>query len=292
MNIYVIDTGVNNVPDLAGRIRYARNFYPNSSGVVDPNQTGDCYNHGTPVATLAAGTTYGIATSATLVNLRVFGCINDQGDLSTIADAVDWMYYDHIQQHPDEMAVANISMEGHATSQLLDQAIIRAVQAGITIVVCAGNTPINTATIDACAASPAHLGNANTYPAGNGASVITVGATGGDTGCTACSQNHPDTVAPYSAQGQCVDLFAPGALVNTQGADGYYMVFNGTSAAAPHVAGVAALHMERYALTNSPGAIEGFIKDNATAGVISGLWSTSPNLLLYNGILRRRACCG
>lgn len=51
------------------------------------------------------------------------------------------------------------------------------------------------------------------------------------------------------------------------------------------------MHMERYGLTNSPGSIEGIIKDAGTVGVITGFLYGAPNLLLYNSVPRRRACC-
>lgn len=70
VSIYVVDSGVNNVPDIAGRLRYARGFVTDVNGNLDPS-TADCINHGTPVATLAAGTVYGVAPGATIVGVRV-----------------------------------------------------------------------------------------------------------------------------------------------------------------------------------------------------------------------------
>jgi hypothetical protein len=43
---------------------------------------------------------------------------------------------------------------------------------------------------------------------------------------------------------------------------------------------------------NSPATIEGLIRDNASVGYLSNLETGSPNLLLFNGFLRRRPCCG
>ena len=72
--IYILDSGVNAVADLSNRIRAARNWAPGPNGSIDANYTADCFGHGTYVATLAAGVTYGIAKNATIVNLRVLDC--------------------------------------------------------------------------------------------------------------------------------------------------------------------------------------------------------------------------
>jgi subtilisin family serine protease len=185
------------------------------------------------------------------------------------------MVSDHQTNHPFEAAVANLSFGGDGIDPLLDDAVMRAVQAGITVVTSAGNHMR-----DACQVSPAHLGDPTTYPTPNNASVITVGAT-----------QHNDLMAPYSNYGVCVDVLAPGTDVYAQSPEGYWFVRAGTSFAAPHVAGVAALHMQKYGLYNSPASIEGIIKDAATQHAITGLSPGTPNLMLNSSVPRRRPCC-
>jgi subtilisin family serine protease len=275
--IYVIDSGVNPVADLAGRIRQSRNFVPDQFGNVNPNNTADCANHGTLVASLAAGATHGPARQATVVNLRVLDCANEFNMASTVSAAVNWMVSDHINLHPTEPAVANMSLSTfQGTSSVIDNAVMNAIAAGITVVVSASN-----GATDACTVSPAHLGNSNQYPTATGASTITVGGS-----------EVNDAMLSYSNYGPCVDIFAPGLDVMAMNKNGDIVPFEGTSAAAPHVAGVAAIHMQRYATANNPGMIQGVIKDNGTVGVLTGLPSTStPNLLLSNSVAKRRACC-
>src|SRR5947207_2500316 len=63
--IYIVDSGVNPVSDLAGRIRERVNFVPDAAGNVNRNtNVDDCNGHGTGVATLAAGYEWGVAKQA------------------------------------------------------------------------------------------------------------------------------------------------------------------------------------------------------------------------------------
>lgn len=135
-----------------------------------------------------------------------------------------------------------------------------------------------------CNSSPARLGNPTYYPGINlgGFSTITVGATDRD-----------DVVTNYSNIGPCVDIFAPGDYFYAMTANGTVdNILKGTSFSAPLVTGVAAIHMQRYAMANSPSTIEGMIKDNSTPNVLTGVPANTPNLILWNGIdSKRHACC-
>jgi subtilisin family serine protease len=91
--------------------------------------------------------------------------------------------------------------------------------------------------------------------------------------------------------GQCVSILAPGLNILVYDQSANLTFFGYTSAAAPFVSGVAALHLERFPLA-SPSVIGAYIKSNGTANKITGLPDGTPNLLLYNSIYdRRHACC-
>jgi subtilisin family serine protease len=140
-------------------------------------------------------------------------------------------------------------------SASLDAAVAKAVATGIPVVVAAGNDNAN-----ACNYSPARE-----------ASAITVGAT-----------TNTDARASYSNFGSCLDLFAPGSAITSawHESTGAVKTLNGTSMAAPHVAGLVALILGSSA-DATPADIPDLIRAVATAGVVTSAGTGSPNLLLY-----------
>ncbi len=243
VHVYIIDTGIRTTHvDFGGR---AVGAY---TAIADGNGTNDCNGHGTHVAGIVGGTTYGVAKGATLYAVRVLDC-NGYGAYSGIIAAMDW-----ISQNRVLPAVANMSLAGPASTALND-ALQNSINAGVTYAVAAGNE-----SDDACKDSPASAPQA-----------LTVGAT-----------TFLDTKASYSNFGSCLDLFAPGTNITSD----YYTsdvasgTGSGTSLAAPHVAGAAALYLEAHPAA-SPADVAQAVKSNATGGVLSGLGTDSPNLLLY-----------
>jgi subtilisin family serine protease len=240
---YVIDTGIRAThAEFEGRV---------GSGftvIQDGNGTNDCNGHGTHVAGTLGGSTYGVAKDVTLIPVRVLGC-DGSGTISSVIAGVEWVS----AHHATGPAVANMSLGGGA-SAALDAAVAASIADGITYTVAAGNEDA-----DACSASPARL------PA-----ALTIGAS------TAL-----DARASYSNYGACVDLFAPGSTITsaTHSSDIATAVMSGTSMAAPHAAGVAATYLQ-----GNPGALPAAVGEvlltNATAGLLTGVGSGSPNKLL------------
>ncbi|TXI51075.1 MAG: S8 family peptidase [Lysobacter sp.] len=244
VHAYIVDTGIHPThSEFVGRL--GNGF----TAINDGRGTGDCNGHGTHVAGTVAGTTWGVAKSATVHPVRVFGCGNS-GSWSDIIAGIDWVRANHVKP-----AVANMSLGGPATTSV-DDATNNLINAGVTVVVAAGNN-----SADACGYSPARVPNA-----------ITVGATQSD-----------DARSWFSNFGGCLDIFAPGTGITSAWWTGNSATgtIDGTSMASPHVAGTAALYLA-YSPAASPAAVRNALVANATAGVVSNAGTGSPNLLLYS----------
>lgn len=104
------------------------------------------------------------------------------------------------------------------------------------------------------------------------------------------STDRSDNVASFSNYGPCVNIFAPGVKIRSAwiGSDTATYVSSGTSFSTPFAAGVVATYIserQRQKRANmAPEEVIRAITGMATEGVIHGLDSRSPNLLLFNGI--------
>ncbi len=247
VRVYILDTGINgNHQEFAGRM------LPGFSGFGD-NNTADCHGHGTHVAGTAAGATVGVAPGASVVPVRVASCTGSVSWSTAIA-GLDWIASQK-KANPSVPMVANMSLGGSLSTSLND-AVTRTVQAGVVVAVSAGNSGV-----DACNQSPASTPNA-----------LTTGATESN-----------DSKAAYSNWGSCVDLFAPGSSINSAlfSSNTGYSLKSGTSMAAPHVAGVAALILSGYP-AYTPNQVRSSMLAGATANVVTSAGTGSPNLLLSN----------
>jgi subtilisin family serine protease len=178
----------------------------------NPNDTGGHGSHVAGTIAAAAGNdfaTSGVAPGAKVMPLRFL----DGNGAGTVADAIAGVDY-AIAHHAD---VINASWGGPDFSPPLRDALARAGAAGITVVAAAGNDGLSNDS------SP-------TYPAAfNLPNLISVAAS-----------DRRDHLASFSNYGSTVDVAAPGVeILSTEGAGAGYM--SGTSMAAPHVAGIAAL---------------------------------------------------
>jgi len=251
VDAYIVDTGI-----YASHSEFTGRTASGFTAVADGNGTNDCNGHGTHVAGTTAGTTYGIAKSATLIPVRVLDCTGSGSTTGVIA-GLDWIVTNHVTGKP---AVANMSLGG-GTSTALDTAVQNVINDGVVMAVAAGNSSAN-----ACNSSPSRAPNA-----------ITVGATGafniGET---------TDSRSGYSNFGTCLDIFAPGSNIvsSWMGSTTATNTISGTSMATPHVAGVAAVLFGRYP-TSTPAEIATMLRNSATPNVVLAAGTGSPNYLLY-----------
>ncbi|HUQ55604.1 S8 family peptidase [Lentzea sp.] len=247
VHAYVIDTGIRTTHvDFGGRASWGTN----ASG--DGNNT-DCNGHGSHVAGTIGGATHGVAKAVRLVAVKVLDCTGS-GTTTGVISGVDW-----VTQNAVRPAVANMSLGGGA-SAALDAAVEASIASGITYTVAAGNS-----NRDACTTSPARTPNA-----------ITIGATDRD------DVRPTDWPSGGSNFGSCVDLFAPGDDITSASntSDTATRVLSGTSMAAPHAAGVAALYLQRHpnASTTTVWFEMAFVGSRKDVVVNAG--AGSPNALL------------
>lgn len=281
VGVAVIDSGVYSHDDLrtadksASRIVYAESF------VLGDTSTNDAYGHGTHVAGIIAGNGYdsqsgysqqyiGLAPNANIVNLRVLdgsGAGTDSQVIAAIGRAIQLKSTYNIR-------VINLSLgrpveESYAQDPLC-QAVEAAWQAGIVVVVAAGNNGRDN--------SLGTNGYGTVGAPGSDPAVITVGATKTSDTPTRLDDNiasysskgptlvdhvvKPDLVAPGN---RVISLEAPGSYlvttypsqnvlplptcdalgVCTTGPGGQYLQLSGTSMATPVVAGAAALMIQQ-----------------------------------------------
>jgi cerevisin len=241
VQVYVIDTGINiGHQDFEGRAKWGTTI-PDDDEDVDGN------GHGSHVAGIIVGKTFGVAKKSKVHAVKVLRT-SGFGSNSDVIKGVEWVMNQHMKrvkksQKRAPRTVANMSLGG-GKSLALEEVINQAVGSGVHFVVAAGNEGE-----DACEFSPA------------GASgPITVGAV-----------NEMDEMAFFSNHGKCVDVFAPGVDITSAwiGNSNALNTLSGTSMATPHVAGVLALYLGEANFT--PLSLKKEIIKMASKGLLSNL---------------------
>lgn len=222
----------------------------NNSGGDDDN------GHGTHVAGTVGALdngldVVGVAPGARIWSVKVLGGLLGSGSTSDIIAGIDYV------TGTGEVEVINMSLGGSGTSSGMNQAIAGAADAGVVTVVAAGNDTANAAN-----STPANAPDAITVSAITDLDGQPGGLAGGS-----CSGGDDD-FATYSNFGDVVEIAAPGSCIVSTRNGGGTTSLSGTSMAAPHVAGAAALYIARNDVPASSDR-----RDVVLAGLL-GEWST------------------
>ena len=207
----------------------------------------DCDGHGTHVAGLAGGYSYGVATEALLYSVRVLDCDSS----GTYADVIDGFNFAATKiANSSRPGIISMSLAG-PESQLATDAIEAAVASGVHVIVAAGNDDTDT-----CTMSPASAPSATTV----GATIIN------------------DERSSFSNFGSCVNIYAPGSDITSASynCDSCTTVKSGTSMACPIVSGVAATLLQDN--NYDPETLTQLLLSTATVGTIT---DADPNVFVY-----------
>lgn len=287
ITVAVIDTGIDyNHPDLGGcfgpscRVIGGFDFVYNDSNPIDD------HSHGTHVAGIigANGSLTGVAPDASFIALKVCDLSGWCWDSDIIA-AIDWALVNNADVI--SMSLGGIYQPNDEVS-VLELSVAEAVKQGITVAVSAGNSGPGAQTTE--------------HPASSGA-VITVGSSN-DRGTTYASD---DVLSSFSSRGPSAwgrldpDILAPGSSIYSTVLENSYGEKSGTSMAAPHVAGAAALLLEsnpaltplqvRRKLMNSAENISGHVFDkgagqiNVSRAIQSTVSATTGGSDRFEGII-------
>ena len=289
VRVYVVDNGVyGSHSEFDSRVEVGANFTINTG---DPNLPPDysyanfpCGHwlinsdgagvHGTAVASIAAGTTTGIAKEATIVPVKVFPCYTNPDGTTwgratnlELAQGLEWVVGD--MSGRQGRAVVNLSLnttvdnsmcEGTPCIPAIEYEVNSLLSHNIPVVVAAGNHDRN----DCTTLSPSRMG----YP--SDPSLATIGSlrpiTVGGTMARAvdnyvdqrwtCNVGGQDLCGlsyasdPGSNYGECVSVWAPGydlQLAGGAGPNSYLATLrHGTSFSAPIVTGIVARLLQAH----------------------------------------------
>ncbi|MEK7953113.1 S8 family serine peptidase [Luteolibacter soli] len=264
VRLYIIDTGVSPIGSWFTANKNLKSFRSELVRATGDPTTSSVVVHGTQMLSLIVGPGTGAAvgTPVHVVNYNIYPGTNATTTLGRLQDAIFRVLDDYEENPglPSVLCIANSSPDP-AKSAALESLVNQAVQAGITVVVSAGNQKAKAA---------------NYIPSAYGtkAGVISVGASGTD--------NKPwvGTGGTGTNTGTAVDLYAPGQNVRTlNGTDpqpGNYAYADGTSPASALTAAAALIQLSRNP-SLTPAQVEKALTTTGVAAVAEQ--PSSPNAL-------------
>ena len=224
VDVYILDTGIRFEHHEFGlRAKYSGydpvDQYEFEEGTLDyvPLRGADCNGHGTAVASLVGGKTYGKSRKANLYSVRVLRC-DTTAPWRVVLDGLNFVA--EIIPKRGQNAIVLLPLSGTLATSI-NEAIQGLYEKNVIVITAAGNDGV-----DACLKTPASSQHA-----------ITVAST-----------DRYDNVAVTSNYGSCVDLFAPGEdiLAASSECDKCTAVRSGTTLSAAITAGVVAVYFSQF----------------------------------------------
>ena len=266
VDVAIIDTGIDiDHPDLP-RVYAGRHFYtkswgrPSLQGSFEDDNYDDDYGHGTHVAGTIAALDNGMGVVGVAPGARLWAVkVLNAGGNGTFSDVIKGI--DFVTANAGEIDVANMSLGGIGKLDSLRMAIQNSVNAGIVYVVAAGNIGmIGNNGMDVYGNDGIFDTSDDVIPAAypEVATISAMADTDGQSGGlgpvsrfgtvddTFPGFNFSDSVVagnPVISPGAAIDLAGPGVDIWSTWKDDNYALGSGTSLAAPHVAGAAALEV-------------------------------------------------
>jgi hypothetical protein len=277
VHVYVVDSGIRiNHSEINGRASWGFNALDGTTNADD------CYGHGSHVAGIIGGNTYGVAKKVQLISVRVSNCFGYGTDPQVVA-GINWARTDVLAKKAANNgvwpALIELALEPECFNNMIDQIPVvcpagtssdvvnaenLAIINGIPVVASAGNDNFD-ACLNPIAAAPG---------------VIIVGAT-----------DRHDNKLPQSNWGSCVTIWAPGEDVASIGGihrdptgipDTDPAYYSGTSQAVPHVTGALAVLLSTPQFAHAgPYQLAAELDRQATLGALSLQPNQGPNKLVY-----------
>ena len=249
VDVYILDTGIYvHHNQFGGRAVLGANF-------IEGEPSSDNQGHGTFIAGLVGGSTFGIAKAVNLISVKILNGQGD-GDADILIAGIHWVVVQAAKTK--RRSIINLSLTTRRSAAIND-AVEKAFNSGVLVVSAAGN-----GSNDACIYSPASSNAA----------------------ITVSSSDAFDFFSPFSNWGQCVDIFAPGTSVSSSfiGSPNAFATDSGTSQAAGYVSGTAALILAERP-EYSPMQVRALLMEIATKNSLVALPLGTPNLLLDTSML-------
>ncbi|PPR03991.1 hypothetical protein CVT24_008310 [Panaeolus cyanescens] len=231
-------------PEFGGRASWGATFggYAN----VDGN------GHGTHIAAIAAGSTYGVAKLANIIAVKALSDAGS-GAVSDIISGINWSANN--AQKTGRPGVIILSLGGSA-SVAMDNAVKAVIAGGIHVCVASGNS-----NQDASTSSPARVPEALTIAASTFA----------------------DARLGTGNYGSLIDFYAPGENILSAWIGGSApRRLTGSSVATPHVAGLVA-YLIALKGNQTPAAMASTLDQLSLKGVLTGVPANTRNNLISNG---------